>query len=224
MSHTLSLKHRMRNDEEIRVTSASVGMSRDELERQIGQESYDLFFVDFQHQPANEEKLISFTAAAKELGVGVILRLKHTRHAHLCGNFLDLGPQALLVPQVDSVATAEEAVEAFYYPPVGRRSWGPPEAFGFSEHPGRLEYAEWWKDHGILCLQIETVNGVVNARKLAIPGVDMLMFGANDLNFDLETYADPPFASVEECITHVQKQMAGTGVKVAAGMTPMGTF
>ena len=213
MADTLFLKRRIHNDEEIRVTDVSVDASRDALERQIGDESCDLVLVDFQHKPANEEKLVSFTAAAKEVGVGAILRLTHTRHAHLCGNFLDLGPQAILVPQVDTVATATEAVEAFYYPPVGRRSWGPSTAFGYAEHPDRLEYADWWSSNGILCLQIESVDGVVNARKLAIPGIDMLMFGANDLNFDLETYANPPFGSVKECIAHVREQMAGTGVK-----------
>ena len=58
----------------------------------------------------------------------------------------------------------------------------------------------------------------------AKPGVDMLMFGANDLQLDIETYVDPPFKTVEDCIQHVVDQMEGTGVRVAAGPKPAGKF
>ena len=54
------------------------------------------------------------------------------------------------------------------------------------------------------------------------PGVDMLMFGANDLGFSLETYPNPPFSTVEECFQHVVEQMEGTQVKVGVGYTPGG--
>ncbi len=40
------------------------------------------------------------------------------------GAALDAGAGAVIVPQVDSVAHAELAVAATYYPPHGRRSWG----------------------------------------------------------------------------------------------------
>ena len=224
MSEALTLKQRIRNGESINVGGASVDASQAALQGMLDREPCDLIFVDSQHMPLNEEKLRAFCGIANSAGVGAILRLKHTRHAYLSGNFLDLGPLAILVPQVETEATVDEAIAAFYYPPVGKRSWGPSAAYGFSDHSDRLEYAEWWNSHGILCLQIETLNAVVNARKLAKPGVDMLMFGANDLSFDLETYSDPPFGTVEECIEHVQQQMRGTGVKVAAGMTPVGAF
>jgi len=86
----------------------------------------------------------------------------------------------------------------------------------------RLAYAEWWNNNGILSLQLESVDAIINARKLAKPGVDMLMFGANDLGFSLETYPNPPFKTVEECFQHVVEQMEGTQVKVGVGYTAGG--
>ena len=153
----------------------------------------------------------------------VQLRIKHqnTRNAYLIGNILDLGPLAIVVPQVETEATVDEAIDAFYYPPIGKRSWGPSSGYGFNPDLDRLEYAEWWNNNGILSLQLESVDAIINARKLSKPGVDMLMFGANDLGFSLETYPSPPFKTVEECFQHVVEQMEGTQVKVGVGYTPV---
>ena len=51
-------------------------------------------------------------------------------------------------------------VAAFYYPPVGKRSWGGNSLYGLKDNNDRLEYTRWWNSHGILCLQIETVGSV----------------------------------------------------------------
>ena len=93
---------------------------------------------------------------------------------------------------------------------------GPSSGYGFKPDMDRLEYAEWWNNNGILCIQLESVNAVTNARHLGKPGIDMFVFGANDLNFSLELYPDHPFKTVEDCIQHVVEQMEGTHVKVNA--------
>ena len=214
MTDQLSLKQRIRKGEIINIGMASLSASRSELAEILSQDSYDLIFADAQHSAFNEEQLVSFCAHLAELGVPVQFRIKHTRRAYLIGNYLDLGPLAIVVPQVESEATVDEAIHAFYYPPLGKRSWGPSSGYGIQDRADRLEYAEWWNANGILSLQLESVDGIINARKLAKPGVDMLVFGANDLRFSLETYADPPFKTVEECFQYVVKQMEGTQVKV----------
>ena len=125
MTDQLSLKQRVRNGEIINIGRASMSASRSELETILSQDSYDLIFTDTQHVAFNEEQLVSLCAQSAELGMPVQLRIKHTRHAYLIGNYLDLGPLAIVVPQVESEATVDEAINAFYYPPLGKRSWGP---------------------------------------------------------------------------------------------------
>ena len=224
MTDQLSLKERVRKRETINIGKASLNASRSELAEILSQDSYDLIFTDAQHSAFNEEQLVSLCAHLAELEMPVQLRIKHTRHAYLIGNYLDLGALAIVVPQVESEATVDEAISAFYYPPVGKRSWGPSSGYGIQDRADRLEYAEWWNTNGILSLQLESVDGITNARKLAKPGVDMLVFGANDLRFSLETYPDPPFKTVEECFQHVVKQMEGTQVKVGVAYSPVGKF
>ena len=56
---------------------------------------------------------------------------------------------------------------------------------------------------------------MTNVRHLAKPGIDMVAFGPNDLEFSLEAYPGHPFKSIADCVAHVEEQLAGTGVKVA---------
>jgi 4-hydroxy-2-oxoheptanedioate aldolase len=219
----VSLKQRIHSKETIKIAGGvSFGCTHDEMEAVLSQDDYDLIGTDHQHAAANEDKLVEFCAMADEFGIGVQLRIKHTRHAYLIGNLLDLGPLAIVVPQVEKIETVDEAIDAFYYPQTGKRSWGPSSGYGIKRGMERLEYAEWWNNTGILILQIESVDAVINVRKLAKSGVDMVTFGENDLNFSIESYPSSPFANLQECIAHVQAQLADTHVKVGAGHTPSG--
>ena len=217
-----SLKQRIHQKEVIKIASASMSVSKSQLEDILSKEDYDLVGVDSQHAACNEEKLVEFCAMSEELGIPVQLRIKHTRHAYLIGNYLDLGPLAIVVPQVEEESTVLEAIDAFYYPPMGKRSWGGGARYGLKEGSDRLEYSQWWNNNGILILQLESVDAVTNARKLAKPGVDMFVFGAMDLSFSLESYPEHPLKTVEDCIRHVQKQMEDTQVKVGVGNSPSG--
>ena len=55
----------------------------------------------------------------------------------------------------------------------------------------------------MLCLQIETVTAVANARRLAKPGVDCLAWGPADLGFDLEAHPEFPFQTTDDYFRHV---------------------
>ena len=222
MTDQASLKQRIHGGEMINIGTALTSASKSELTDILSEDSYDLIFTDAQHSAFSEEQLVSFCTNLAELGMPAQLRIKHTRNAYLIGNYLDLGPLAIVVPQVEGEAAVDEAIDAFYYPPIGKRSWGPRWGYGVKERSDRLEYAQWWNNNGILSLQLESVDAITNARKLAKPGVDMLVFGANDLLFSLETYPEVPFKTVEDCFEHVVKQLEGTRVKVGVGYSPAG--
>ena len=113
MSEQLTLKQRIHNSEIINIGGAPTSASKSELEAILGQDSYDLIGTDAQHSAFNEEKLVAFCTNLAELGMPVQLRIKHTRNAYLIGNILDLGPLAIVVPQVETEATVDEAINAF---------------------------------------------------------------------------------------------------------------
>jgi 4-hydroxy-2-oxoheptanedioate aldolase len=91
---------------------------------------------------------------------------------------LDAGAQGVIVPMVNSKEEAERAAGACRYPPQGYRSWGPTRAAmqvsGFGPESA---------NRAVVCMvMIETVEGLAAVDEiLAVPGVDGVYVGPNDL-------------------------------------------
>jgi 2-keto-3-deoxy-L-rhamnonate aldolase RhmA len=158
---------------------------------------------------------VAFCAVAEGIDMPVQFRIQHTRHAYLIGRYLDLGATAIVVPEVREEATVDEAVRFFYYPQKGKRSWGGDARRGFGKRPDRLEYAAWWNAYGVLSIQLESLDAVINCRQLAKPGIDAVLFGPNDLAYDIESYHQPPLGTLDECVKHVVRELEGSGCRVA---------
>ena len=212
-----TLKQRIREGEIITSIGVPMEIEAGQFADLIGQHQCDYVNVDAQHGPFNEALLVSFCAMADELEIPVQIRIKHTRHAYLIGNYLDLGPSSVMVPEVEEESVVDEAVNAFYYPQVGKRSWGGTLRFGLNERPERLDYAPWWNNYGWMSIQIESVQAVINAGKLAKPGVDVFNFGPNDLLFSIEAHPKFPYRTVEDCVKNVLDQVGDSHVKVGVG-------
>ena len=187
---------------------------RDQLEKILEKGPYDFVSIDSQHNPLNETRLVEFCAMAKELGTLVNFRIKHTRHTYLIGNFVDLGPAGIEVPQVETEATVEEAVENFYYLPQGKRSVGGMPRLNIENYPDSFDYAEWWNKNGVLWMQVESVEAVEQVYALAKPGVDCISFGPTDLSVSLKYSDHPRLKTVDDCVRHVVKTLEGTHTAV----------
>lgn len=215
-----SLKARIGNGETVVALRASLAMNRSQIEDAWANGAYDFLHIDGQHTAFSEDQLVTFCAAAEELNIPVQFRIPHTRQAYLIGRYLDLGPTAIMVPEVEDEAVADEAIAYAYYPQVGKRSWGGVARLGVRAQGGqadRLPYATWWNETVVLTLQLESVTAITNARKLAKPGVDLLAFGPNDLEFSLERHPEYPLRTVDACMRNVAAQVQGTGVRLAMG-------
>lgn len=208
-----NLKQRIRNGEHIYGVSVSMMTPRDRLVARVEGGGYDFVSVDSQHSAFSEDRLVAFCNMADELDIPVNFRIKHTRNAYLIGNYLDLGPSGIEVPQVELDATVDEAVAAFYYPQQGIRSWGG-AARKNSAGIERLEYADWWNNYGILWMQIESIEAVTHARRLAKTGVDCLSFGPADLTFSIEIHPNHALQTVDACVQYVAKELEGNSTAV----------
>jgi 2-keto-3-deoxy-L-rhamnonate aldolase RhmA len=211
-----SVKEKMHKGEPVRTVTAPVDSTRSQLEGIMRKEGrVDLFVLDGQHRPLPDERdLVKFCKLAEELGAGVQLRLPHPRLAFMTGRFADLGVLAILVPLVEEVGTADEALNNFYYPPLGDRSWGGEFRFGEKPPTDRLKYAQWWNGTGMLGFQIETLRGALNARNIVKPGVDWISWGPGDMSFDIERHSNSPFKTLNEVHSFVIEQLKGFDVRV----------
>ena len=217
MPPTKTLRRRMKDREVLVALRGSLKTTKEQLADIWSTGTYDYIWIDGQHTPFTEHELVAYCKAAAELGIDVQLRIPHTRQAYMVGRWLDFGPSAVLVPEVMEPETVDDAIAYAYYGPIGRRSWGGMNRRGFTQGTDRNEYSAWWNDYVILAIQVESVEAVANIRKLAKPGVSVVTFGPNDLQFSLEDHPEFPLQSVDDCMRNVAAALAGTDIRLAMG-------
>lgn len=210
---TANLKQQIKRDEQVVGFGIRGDIECDAFKRIAELGACDFVFTDSQHTPYSEDRLVALAGMAEDLKLPLHFRIKHTRHTYLIGNHLDLGPSGIEVPQVETAATAEEAVANFYYLPHGVRSHGGSARVGDASRPPQ-DYADWWNQYGVLWLQVESVAAATSAFNLARPGVDCLSFGPTDLQMDLNHRGHPRLKSVDDCVRLVVEALQGTDTAV----------
>jgi len=144
-------------------------------------QGFDYVCVDAQHG------LIDFRAAAEMIlaihaAGGVPFARVPSNDFATVGRFLDAGALGIIVPMIASVEDVRSVVLACRYPPEGSRSFGPTRA--------ALEHgADYFgRANGLVaCVpMIETRAAIENLEDLlAVPGVDAVYVGPNDLSLAL---------------------------------------
>ena len=212
-----TLRQRIREGEILVALRGSLKTTKKELADIWSTGDYDYIWIDGQHTPFTEHELVAYCKAAEELDIDVQLRIPHTWQAYMVGRWLDFGPSAGNVPAVMEPKTVDDAIAFAYYGPIGRRSWGGMNRRGLSQGMDRHEYSAWWNDYVVLSIQIESVEAVSNIRKLAKPGVSVVTFGPNDLEFSLEDHPEFPLQNVDDCMRNVATALADTDIRLAMG-------
>lgn len=96
------------------------------------------------------------------------------------GRALDAGAAGIIAPRVDTAAQARAVVRAAKYPPHGARGMGLARAHGHGlRHADHVQHAN--RETAVI-VQAETAAGVRNIAAIcAVPGVDAVLIGPNDL-------------------------------------------
>ena len=114
-----------------------------------------------------------------------LVRVAGLEHWH-ASRILDNGAQGVVVPHVDDAAQAARVAAACRFPPVGKRSMGGGlQQLGFASMPVG-EAARIVNEETLVVVMIESPQGVANCDEIAaVPGIDALLIGTNDLCFEM---------------------------------------
>jgi 4-hydroxy-2-oxoheptanedioate aldolase len=113
----------------------------------------------------------------------------------------------IVIPQINTAAEAEAVVASSKFPPYGFRGQGSPFP-GIAHGVTIPTYMEQANETIILCLQIESRLGVENVDAIcAVPGVDMVFIGPNDLALSLLGYV-PANGDEPEFVDAIEKIVA----------------
>jgi 4-hydroxy-2-oxoheptanedioate aldolase len=147
---------------------------------QLAHSGYDWLLVDTQHGPMGYEKLSAMLAAVASGGAKSMVRVGGYNDRPGIQQALDLGADGVLVPYINTAEEARQAVSCTKYPTVGTRSVYFPQRS--MNKAGLLGYAGNANNNLIVALQVETASCIENMAEIAaVPGVDILFLGQNDL-------------------------------------------
>ena len=181
-----------------------VRMSRSaEIARIARATGHDFLFIDLQHSLFGLETVGHIAQAALALGIAPLARVRSVRDPDVQA-LLDNGVSGIVFPDVNTAAEARLAVAAGRFGPLGRRSvtggypWFDYQGVPPAEALPAIEAAT------LLACMIETREGVRNVEAIAaVPGIDVIHVGMNDLLTDMGKpgrYADPELAEAVDRI------------------------
>ena len=159
---------------------------------QLAHSGYDWLLVDMQHGPMGYEKLSAMLCAIALGGAKSMVRVAGYSDRAGIQQALDLGADGVLVPYINTAEEARQAVSCTRYPMGGTRSVYFPQRS--MNKGGLLGYAGSANDNVIVALQVETKSCIDNMAEIAaVPGVDMLFLGQNDLCMSMGLYVKYEF-------------------------------
>lgn len=160
---------------------------------QLAHSGYDWLLVDSQHGPMGYEKLSAMLCAIASGGAKSMVRVAGYGDRAGIQQALDLGADGVLIPYINNADEARQAVSCALYPTAGTRSVYFPQRS--TNKAGLLGYVPNANKNIMVALQVETADCIKNMAEIAaVPGVDILFLGQNDLCMSMglfETYEFP---------------------------------
>ncbi len=154
---------------------------------QLAHSGYDWLLVDTQHGPMHNEKLSAMLSGIANGGAKSLVRVGAYNDRPGIQQALDLGADGVLIPYINTADEARQAISCAKYPTVGTRSVYFPQRS--MNKAGLLGYAGNFNNNGIVALQVETASCIENMAEIAaVPGIDILFLGQNDLCMSMGLY------------------------------------
>jgi 4-hydroxy-2-oxoheptanedioate aldolase len=161
-----------------------------EIAKAMAVAGFDWLFLDMEHGVMSLEACAQISTAALDAGIAPIARVPNGEYA-IATRALDNGALGIVMPHVDTAAEAKEVVNRLKYPPVGHRSMG-----GIGPHYGlrsasSSEAASALNAANLTIVMLETPTAIANAEEIAaVPGIDVLLIGTNDLCAEMGIHGD----------------------------------
>jgi 4-hydroxy-2-oxoheptanedioate aldolase len=157
------------------------------IAEQLAHSGYDWLLVDTQHGPMGYERLSAMLAGISNGGAKSLVRVGGYDDRPGIQQSLDMGADGVLIPYINNADEARQAITCAKYPTAGTRSVYFPQRS--MNKAGLLGYAGNWNANGIVALQVETADCIKNIAEIAaVPGVDILFLGQNDLCMSMGLY------------------------------------
>ena len=151
----------------------------------VGYSGCDFVWIDSEHGMMDRREIYHHVLAAQAAGACAFVRVPGVEYYQV-KNTLDMGPDGIIFPFVNTAEIARQAVEACTYPADGgKRGIGPLRAIRYGID-NEAEYLKAAKDEVWKIFQIESMEAVNNIEQIAaVPGYQSLFIGPADLGMSM---------------------------------------
>lgn len=151
----------------------------------LGAASVDLVMLDGEHGAIDAAEIEAMVRAADVVDLPAIVRVAHNDPPSIL-RVLDAGASGIIAPHVTTADDARRAVDAARYGPLGHRSYGSPRAMLHGRRGDTRAYIEAANRETLVIGLFEDAAGLDHLDAiLAVPGLDALAIGPNDLAFSM---------------------------------------
>jgi 4-hydroxy-2-oxoheptanedioate aldolase len=159
------------------VVCATISSAEPEAYCAIANSGFDCTWIEMQHSTLTYDQAATMVRSCPQARAIPMIRVPDATDGDI-QKATDLGALGIIVPMVDTVEKAQNAVKYAKYPPIGRRSQGG----GQYRQIWGSTYRQTANDNMMVIVMIENPDGVKIADKLAaVPGVDVVFAASSDL-------------------------------------------
>lgn len=175
---------------------------------------FDFVLLDGEHGPLAPDSTYPMVLAAESRGMAAFARVGQNDKQVIL-KFLDIGVSGVMVPQVNNAAQAVQAIEATKYWPDGTRGLAGGRVFDWGLNTPAAELVPVLNDRVLTMIQFEHIDALAALDEiLAVPGLDVLFVGPNDLAQSMGFPGQPGHPDVTAIGDQVVARAKALGIKV----------
>jgi 2-dehydro-3-deoxyglucarate aldolase len=195
----MKLKEKLKNNQ---LTLGSwITIGHHSIVEIMAQTQFDWLVIDMEHSVIDFKKAQQLIAAIQARQIAALVRVGKNDEL-IIKRVMDAGADGVIVPMVNSLSQAKEALGYVKYPPIGRRGVGLARAQKYGT--GFDEYKKWLQDESVLVAQIEHIDAVNDIEKIiTVNDIDAYMIGPYDLSASMGFPGEYDRDDVKNAIKHV---------------------
>jgi 2-keto-3-deoxy-L-rhamnonate aldolase RhmA len=214
LRRALALKQRLRHGGTI--CGAWLSLTDPAAAEMMGRIGFDFLLIDTEHSPWSLESLQGAMMALNGSETVPMARVPWNDQVRI-KQYLDLGMEGILAPMVRTVAECRALVAACRYPPAGARGFGPRRASNYYRDIDA--YVAAANDAIFIMPQVEDIATVdVLDEYLAVPGIDAVCIGPNDLSGTMGLLRQTKHPKVAAALDRIIDGAQARGLPVCIGV------
>lgn len=195
------------------VIGATITVPSPEIAAQAANLGFDFLWIEMEHSPITLETARNMILATRGLKAVPFVRVP-VNEIWTAKRALDQGSLGVIFPFTSTPDLARQAVAACKYPPEGVRGSGP--GLASFRWPAPEGYANFADRNVAVVVIVEQARAVDQIEEIAaVPGIDVLFIGVNDLSYSLGLRGKQDDPRLKEAIEKIVA--AGRRHKVALG-------